>query len=90
MTLDFRKYRLIRFIMGLTDDLIVSKFEALLEAPERDEQVLKSLQRPITDSLNLETLIKEQHFSLASQEDLDQIIKDAAIEEPIEDLIRML
>ena len=90
MTLDFRKYRLIRFIMALTDDLALSKFEALVEVSEKEDHLLKSLQLPITQKLDLATLMDAQDFKSASQAELNQIIKDAAIEEPIEELIRMI
>lgn len=90
MTLDFRKYRLIKFILGLTDELLVRKIESFVEPSREEDSVLQSLQKPIHKSLDLDALMVEQNFASPTQKELDQIIQDAAIEEPIEELIQMI
>ena len=90
MTLDFRKYRLIKFIIWLTDELLVRKLEAFVEPEKEENHLLNSLQKPIREGLDLEALMSEQNFASTTQKELEQIMQDAAIEEPIEELIQMI
>ncbi|MEM1320375.1 MAG: hypothetical protein AAGG75_08960 [Bacteroidota bacterium] len=90
MTLDVRKYNLIKKITGLDNEVLISKLETLLQELSEDNSSLLALAKPIKDTLNIEELAKEQGFSPTTQEELDDIIAEANIQEPIEDLLAML
>jgi len=76
--------------MELTDEVLVRKLETFVEPSTKEDLLLQSLQKPIKDTLDLEALMAEQNFVSPTSKELDKIVKDAAIEEPIEQLIQMI
>ena len=90
MTLEARKFRLIKLITGLDNELIIEKLEELLDQLDDEDKLLFRLSKPIKDRLDIEQLIKEQNFKHPTKEELDSIMEEAAIEEPIEDLLKMI
>ena len=90
MTLKTRKYRLIELINNLDDEILVSKLEGLFDVLNGEDSSLLELNKPMRDKLDIDELIKEQNYKHPSKELLNKIIKEANIEESIEDLLEMI
>jgi len=90
MTLEARKYRLIKLITGLDDELLISKLESLLNELSEEDRILVNLSKPMREKLDIDELIKEQNYKHPSKELLNKIIEAADIEESIEDLLAMI
>jgi hypothetical protein len=90
MTLELRKYHLIKLITDLNDAEILNKVELLLHSNDNQDQLLLNLIKPIKETLDIEALMKEQNYQHPSQGELDEIMKEADIEEPIEELLEMI
>ena len=90
MTLETRKYRLIKLITGLDNELLISKLEDLFQELSAENRVLLNLSKPMREKLDIEELIKEQNYRHPSKELLDKIIEEADIKESIEDLLEMI
>ncbi len=46
--------------------------------------------KAIREKLNIDVLIKEQNYKGANKKVIDSLIEEMAIEEPIEDLLKMI
>jgi len=90
MALEARKYRLIKLITNLDDELLISKLEGLLDELNEEDKILLNLSKPIREKLDIEELIKEQNYKHPSKELLNRIIEEANIEESIENLLEMI
>jgi len=90
MTLETRKYRLIKLITGLDNEVFISKLERLLQELDEEDKVLLHLSKPMREKLDIEELVKEQNYKHPSKELLDSIIEEANIEESIEELLEMI
>jgi hypothetical protein len=90
MTLAHRKYRLIKLITDLTDETLLQKLEQLLVSEnEQDKLLFQSLQ-PMREKLDIEDLAVEQDYTHPESEEIEEIIKEADIQEPIEKLLKMI
>ncbi|AEE52608.1 hypothetical protein [Haliscomenobacter hydrossis] len=87
MTLELRKYHLIKLITNLNDERVLTKIEQLLHSNDGQDLQLLNLIKPIKETLDIEALMKEQNYHHPTQAELDEIIRDAGIEEPIEELL---
>lgn len=90
MTIETRKYRLIKLITSLNDELLIGKLEGLLNDLNFDTKTLLKLNKPMREKLDIEELIKEQDYEHPSRETMEEIIKEANIKESIEDLLEMI
>ena len=92
MTLDLRKFRLIKLIADSADEHLVRQFENFIEQSSRNEKedLLSTLNKPIKDKLDLKILMEEQNYVHPTQAELDNIIEEADIIESIEELIQMI
>lgn len=90
MTLELRKYKLIKLITDLNDEATLAKVEQLLHSNDEQDQQLLNLIKPIKETLDIEALMKEQNYSHPTSTELDEIIREADIEEPIEELLEMI
>jgi len=89
-TLELRKYRLIKLITSLEDELLISKLEKLLNELNEEDTVLLNLSKPMREKLDIEQLIKEQNYKHPSKKLLNEIIEEADIQESIDDLLEMI
>lgn len=87
MALELRKYKLIKLITDLNDEATLAKVKQLLHSNDEQDQQLLHLINPIKETLDIETLMKEQNYQHPTQAELDEIIREAHIEEPIEELL---
>jgi len=90
MTLELRKYHLIKLITDLNDAEILNKVELLLHSNDNQDQLLLNLIKPIKETLDIEALMNEQNYQHPSPGELDEIMKEADIKEPIEELLEMI
>lgn len=90
MTLELRKYRIIKSITESTDEKIVGQIESIIEGINSSTELLNKLSSSTKEKLDLDKLMKEQNYVHPTKEELEQIIEDAAIEEPIEELLKMI
>ncbi|MFT5166738.1 MAG: hypothetical protein ACI8P3_001970 [Saprospiraceae bacterium] len=90
MTKEARKYKLIQLITGIDDELIISKLEAFLSQISEDDKILLNVARPPREKVNIDELITEQNYKHPRPGEIDEIIKEADIEESIEELLEMI
>ena len=90
MTLELRKYWIIKLITNSTDEKLVGKIESVLKTDAQSDSMLLKLSKPVKEKLDLGELIKEQNYVHPTTEELEQIIRDAAIEESVEELIEII
>lgn len=90
MTIETRKYQLIKQIMGISDEAFLGQVEKMIEEYLEGSRAVAHLVRPMREKLDVQQLVKEQGFEGADKEVIDHLIEEAAIEEPIEELLEML
>ncbi|MBP8239929.1 MAG: hypothetical protein KAX50_08210 [Saprospiraceae bacterium] len=92
MQLEALKLDMIRKIM---DEQDVSRLEAinatLSQSHQSDrEEILHRIAKPTRRKLDIEELKREQNYSEPNQERLEYLIKELAVEEPLEELLKMI
>ena len=90
MTIETRKYHLIKAILQLENDFVINKLEEIISNLDDQDQVILKLARPLKDKLNLAEAVQEQQYQPPTKEELNKLIKEANIEEPLEELLRMI
>ncbi len=90
MTKEAKKYHLIEEIIQIEDDLLLNKFEELLREYKESMNSIRHLVKPVRKKTDVDQLVKEQGYKGIEKGELDQIIEEIAIEEPIEDLLEMI
>ena len=87
--LDSRKYRLIQAIMGMEDEAKLGEFEALIAA-DTDVELLENMMQPTRPHITVAELVEEQNYQPISRDEFYKLADDLDIQEPIEDLLKML
>jgi len=87
--LDSRKYRLIQAIMDMDDEAHLAKFEALIAA-DTDAELLEKMMQPTRPHVTVAELVKEQNYQPIPREEFYKLADELDIQEPIEDLLKML
>lgn len=92
MRIEALKLDLIKKIMEVDDPSSLAAIEAAISGFHRrdDEDVLRKLAKPMRKKLDIEELKREQNYKGPNKERLEQLIKELAIEEPLEDLLKMI
>lgn len=90
MTIETRKYHLIEQIMKISNDHLLGQLEKVLDEFLEGGKSVSHLVKPMRKKLEIEELIQEQEFKGSDKEVIDHLIEEAAIEEPIEELLEML
>ncbi len=90
MTLQSRKYKLIEEIMGLENESMLGKLEAILREYYDSMESIQHLIAPERKKTDVEAIVREQGFTGVNKEEIDRIIEEMAIEEPLEELLKML
>ena len=85
------KQELISQISVLTDATVLAQLARILNqnAPKTDAALTK-LTKPRRKTLDIEQLKKEQNFTEFNRPRFDQLIKELDIQEPIEQLLKMI
>lgn len=90
MTLEAKKYELIKLITGLDDEVLINKLEALLNQLSEDNKTLLSISKPIKDKLDIDKMVKNQNYTPPSKDELDKIINEIDLEESVEELLESI
>jgi len=90
VTLELRKYRIIKLITDSSNEKLVNQIEQIIDCNSNSEQTLYKLTSPVKDELDLDKIMDAQKYKHPTKEELEQIIEDAAIEESVEALIKMI
>lgn len=92
MTIEGKKLYLIRKIMEISDESVIDQLDELIgKQPEEDKDwILWQLNKPIKEKLDLEEIKREQNFEEVDKEEIAALIKEADIQEPIEELLQMV
>lgn len=92
MTIEGKKLYLIRKIMEISDESVIDQLDELIgKQPEEDKDwILRQLNKPIKEKLDLEEIKREQNFEEVDKEEIEALIKEADIQEPMEELLRMV
>ncbi|MCI5094196.1 MULTISPECIES: hypothetical protein [Phaeodactylibacter] len=90
MTVETKKYKLIEKITSLQDEEVLNKLELLLKEYSSGNAILMEIVKPMREELDIEQLKLEQNYKGFNKEEVDQLIKEIDIQEPIEDLLRMV
>lgn len=91
MNIEALKLDLISKIMLLKDDQKLKKVQITLkELSEDKEDIIQKLSKPMRKKLDIEELKKEQNFKPINKLDFFSKIDELNVEEPLEDLIRMI
>ena len=90
MTVETKKYKLIEKITSLQDEEVLNKLELLLKEYSSGNAILMEIVKTMREELDIEQLKLEQNYKGFNKEEVDQLIKEIDIQEPIEDLLRMV
>jgi hypothetical protein len=92
MQLEALKLDMIRKIMDEQDESRLHAVEATLAAAHQSDQeeLLRRIAKPTRRKLDIEELKREQNYSEPNQERLEYLIKELAVEEPLEELLKMI
>ncbi|MCB0596679.1 MAG: hypothetical protein H6557_01015 [Lewinellaceae bacterium] len=90
MTVETKKYKLIERITSLQDEEVLNKLELVLNEYSRGNLILMEIVKPIREKLDIEQLKKEQNYQGFDKEEVDRLIKEIDLQEPIEELLEMI
>lgn len=85
-----RKYHLIQLISSIEDEKLLVQIQEELEAIRRKEELLAQITKPMKKTLDVEEMKREQNWKPVDIEELQEIIKQMDIQEPIELLLSQL
>lgn len=92
MTIKGKKLYLIRKIIEISDESVIDQLDELIgKQPEEDKDwILRQLNKPIKEKLDLEEIKRKQNLEEVDKEEIEALIKEADIQEPMEELLRMV
>ncbi|NUQ26168.1 MAG: hypothetical protein HUU34_19635 [Saprospiraceae bacterium] len=90
MTVETKKYKLIEKITSLKDEEVLNKLDLVIDEYSRGNFILMEIVKPIREKLDIEQLKKEQYYQGFDKDEVDQLIKEIDLQEPIEELLEMI
>jgi hypothetical protein len=98
MSIAEKKLSLLERIMKLSYDeecwekleLFVEDMEKKIIATKTPEELLAKFVKPRKENIDIEALIKEQNYQGYNSKRADALVKEMNIQEPIEDLLKMI
>lgn len=87
MTIEAKKYHLIEQIMAIQEEALLNRLEILLNNLTQENQALLKLIQPTREKLDIEKLAQEQNYQGVDQDEMNRLVKEIALDEPLEDLI---
>lgn len=90
MTVETKKYKLIEKITSLKDEDVLNKLNLVIDEYSKGNFILMEIVKPIREKLDIEQLKKEQNYQGFDKDEVDQLIKEIDIQEPIEELLEMI
>jgi hypothetical protein len=92
MTIEGKKLYLIRKIMEISDESVIDQLDELIGKQKEEDKdwILRQLNKPIKEKLDLKEIKREQTFEEVDKEEIEALIKEADIQEPMEELLQMV
>jgi len=101
MNIEIKKYNIIQLIMSVADEQLIdqinSKVRQLVPVKEEVSEDISLVEDPITkystvieQEFDLEKIKKEQNYTGIDAKKMYRLIEEADIQEPIEDLLKMI
>ncbi len=102
MNLAVKKYNLIQLIMLVADEQVLDRVsdelrQSISAKEEPISENLSILEEPISsygivikEEIDLEQIKKEQNYQGFDPDEMDRLVEEADIQEPIEDLLKMI
>ena len=90
MVTDTKKLRLIKKITEIEDQALIDQLEDVINTSGQSEEGLTKLASPIKKKFDLEKIKAEQNYQPIDKGELNRLVQEADIQEPIEDLLEML
>ena len=90
MTLEAKKLDLINKITLVESEDLISELQTLLSQLQDKELLLKKLSVPIIKKSDLDEIILKQNYAGFNRKEFDKLIKEINIQEPVEELIKMI
>ena len=85
-----RKYHLIQLISSIKNEKVLAQIQEKLEEIRRKEELIAQITRPMKKTLDVEEMKREQNWKPIDRAELQAIIKEMDIQEPIELLLSQL
>lgn len=89
MTIETKKYRLIERIIDLQDEKLLNQLEQFFDHQLEGGKVLAEITKPMKEKLDIEQLMVEQNYEGFAPEEVEQLIKDIDLQEPIDKLLEI-
>ncbi len=101
MNIEAKKYNIIQLIMSVADEQLIdqinNKVRQLIPAKEEMTENIPILEEPISqygivlkEEIDLEKIKKEQNYQGFDPDEMDRLVEEADIQEPIEELLKMI
>lgn len=90
MTVQAKKYQIIEQITHIEDEQLLDQLQHWIEVNQSNDSILASLIKPMREKLDIEQLKIEQNYKGFDKVEVDRLIKEADIQEPIEELLSMI
>lgn len=90
MVTDTKKLQLIKQIAEIEDQALIDQLEDVLSTSGQAEELLVKIASPIEKEFDLEKVKAKQNFQPVNKDEIDRLIQEADIQEPIEELLAML
>jgi len=102
MNIEIKKYNIIQLIMSVADEQLIDQISRNVRqlVPTKEEDVLEDvsiLEEPISqygivikEEIDLEQIKKEQNYQRFDPDEMDRLVEEADIQEPIEELLKMI
>lgn len=90
MSLEAQKLDLINKITLVESEELLSELQVLFNQWQDKELFLKSLVAPVRKKTDLDEIIKAQNYKGFNRKEFDKLVKEIDIQEPVEELIKMI
>ena len=90
MTTATKKLRLIKQIAKTEAQTLIDQLGDIINTAGRSEELLAKLSTPVESAFDIEKVKAEQDFRPIDKEELNKLIQEADVQEPIEDLLELL
>lgn len=87
MTVQAKKYEIIEQITHIEDERLLNEIQELIETHQSDRTILAALAKPMQEKLDIEQLKLEQNYQGFDPKEVEQLIKEADFQEPLEELL---
>jgi len=101
MNIEIKKYNIIQLIMSVADEQLIDQISRnvrqLIPVKEDTSEGVSILEEPISqygivvkEEIDLEKIKKEQNYKGFDPDEMDRLVEEADIQEPIEELLKMI